>query len=143
MENLIGQLHLHPVIDHFTIALLGAGVAADVLASLLLTRLSDRSPFLKLWRERLSATAVHLLIGGALAAMLSCFTGEREAERLWDTMSPAAQHLLWSDSGAQRLRAAHAMIVNQLSTGLPLIEQPSGRNHRGGEIDDPRPAHGP
>jgi hypothetical protein len=31
------------------------------------------------------------MIGGAVASALSYFTGDEEADRLWDTMSPAAQ----------------------------------------------------
>jgi uncharacterized membrane protein len=56
---------------------------------------------------------LQLLVAGALAATLSRFTGESEAERLWDTMSPAAQQLLWSDAGSGRF-LSHAMLGTYL-----------------------------
>jgi uncharacterized membrane protein len=102
MESLIARYHLHPIIDHFTIALLSVGVVADIVASVFLAPLAQRSAFLRTWHDRVKATSVQLLIVGALAVVLSRFTGESEAERLWDTMSPAAQRLLWSDAGSGR-----------------------------------------
>jgi len=39
------------------------------------------------------------MIGGAAATVLSYFTGDMEADRLWDTMSPAAQQILASTDG--------------------------------------------
>lgn len=95
MESLIAKFHLHPIIDHFTIALLSIGVLADVFAGVFSALLGHRSECLRmLWHDRLKGTAVQLLFVGALAAVLSRFSGESEAERLWDTMSPAAQQLL-------------------------------------------------
>ena len=41
-----------------------------------------------------------LMIGGAAASVLSYFSGDAEADRLWDTMSPAAQQILSSSNGA-------------------------------------------
>ena len=113
MENLIARFHLHPIIDHFTIALLAVGVLADVLASVIFAPLGHRSQFLARWHDRLKATALQLLVAGALAAALSRFTGESEAERLWDSMSPAAQQLLWSDAGWGSL-LSHAMLGTYL-----------------------------
>ena len=113
MESLIARLHLHPIIDHFTIALLAIGVLADVFASVVFGPLSHRSEFLRMWHDRLKSTAVQLLVVGALAAVLSRFTGESEAERLWDTMSPAVQQLLWSDVGSGRF-LSHAILGTYL-----------------------------
>jgi uncharacterized membrane protein len=113
MESLIARLHLHPIIDHFTIALLAIGVLADVFASVALGPLGQRSEFLRMWHDRLKSTAVQLLVVGALAAVLSRFTGESEAERLWDSMSPAAQQLLWSDVGSGRF-LSHAILGTYL-----------------------------
>jgi uncharacterized membrane protein len=113
MESLIARFHLHPIIDHFTIALLGIGVLADVVASVFFARLGHRSECLGKWHVRLKSTAVQLLVVGALAAVLSRFTGESEAERLWDTMSPAAQHVLWSDAGSGQL-LSHAILGSYL-----------------------------
>jgi uncharacterized membrane protein len=120
MENLIARFHLHPIIDHFTIALLGAGVIADLLASTIPSRMCDRSQFLRGLRERLMGTAVHLLVGGALAAVLSWFTGERDAERLWDTMSPAAQRLLWADTGSEWF-LSHALLGRYLMYAFVML----------------------
>ena len=39
-----------------------------------------------------------LMIGGAAASVLSYFSGDAEADRLWDTMSPAAQQILASST---------------------------------------------
>jgi uncharacterized membrane protein len=113
MESLIARFHLHPAIDHFTIALLSIGVVADVTASVFFAPLAYRREVLSLWRDRLKATALQLLVLGALAAVLSRFTAESEAERLWDTMSPAAQQLLWSDIGSGRF-LSHAILGTYL-----------------------------
>jgi uncharacterized membrane protein len=113
MESLIARLHLHPIIDHFTIALLAIGVLADVFASVVFGPLGHRSEFFRIIHDRLQATAVQLLVVGALAAVLSRFTGESEAERLWDTMSPAAQQLLWSDVRPGRF-LSHAILGTYL-----------------------------
>lgn len=120
MENLIATFHLHPIIDHFTVALLGVGVLADIFASLIFAPLSNRGEFLRMWRERLKGTAMLLLIAGALAAVLSRFTGESEAERLWDTMSPDAQQLLWSDTGSGRF-LSHAILGTYLMYGFVVL----------------------
>jgi uncharacterized membrane protein len=113
MESLIVRFHLHPIIDHFTIALLSIGVVADVVASVFLAPLAHRSEFFRTWHDRLKATGLQLLIVGALAVVLSRFTGESEAERLWDTISPAAQRLLWSDAGSGRF-LSHAILGTYL-----------------------------
>ena len=113
MASLIAKFHLHPIIDHFTIALLGIGVLADVFASGFVALLGHRNEFLGKWHDRLKSTAVQLLVVGALAAVLSRFTGESEAERLWDTMSRAAQQLLWSDVGSGQL-LSHAILGTYL-----------------------------
>jgi uncharacterized membrane protein len=39
------------------------------------------------------------MIGGAAASVMSYLTGDAEADRLWDTMSPAAQQILASSNG--------------------------------------------
>ncbi len=112
METLIARFHLHPIIDHFTIALLGIGVLADILATVMASLCAESGPF-RMWPDRLKVTAMQLLVVGALAAVLSRFTGESEADRLWDTMSPAAQNLLWSDTGLARF-LSHAALGNYL-----------------------------
>lgn len=99
MDTLIANYHLHPIIDHFTIALLASGILADIVGyslSVLLARRSDRVRGLA---DRISAAAPVLLIPGAICSILSRFTGEREAERVWDTISPGAQRILFSATG--------------------------------------------
>jgi uncharacterized membrane protein len=100
METLIAKYHLHPIIDHFTIALLGVGVLADVAGHAITTLFGSRSPRARGLGDRLSGAALVLLILGALSAIFSRLTGESEAERIWDTISPAAQKILFSDTGS-------------------------------------------
>jgi uncharacterized membrane protein len=91
MEILIAKYHLRPIIDHFTIALLGMGVLADVVGYVIGMLFDNRSPRTKGLGDRLSGAALVLLIPGAISAIFSRFTGESEAERVWDTIAPAAQ----------------------------------------------------
>ncbi len=112
MEILIAKYHLHPIIDHFTIALLGGGLLADIDGNLVVL-LGNRSPRLKGLGDRVSGTALVLLIPGAISAILSRVTGESEAQRLWDGISPGAQQILFSDTGATRF-LSHAVLGNYL-----------------------------
>ena len=98
--QLVSKYHLHPIVDHFTIALLTFGIAAEILsaAAILLSR--DRAGFLSVWGQKLRSASLMLMIGGAAASVLSYFTGDAEADRLWDTMSVAAQQILASSNGA-------------------------------------------
>jgi uncharacterized membrane protein len=97
MDILIAKYHLHPIIDHFTIALLGMGVLLDVVGRLLGFLFGTRGRGVNTLRDRMTGAAVVLLIPGAIFAFLSRITGESEAERLWGTISPAAQEILFSD----------------------------------------------
>jgi len=101
------SMHLHPIVDHFTIALLSAGVACDV-AGALASRLG--STLIQTGALRLQRSALILMIGGALAAVVSYFSGDAEANRVWDTMNPAAQALLYSDTSL----LAHATLGRYL-----------------------------
>jgi uncharacterized membrane protein len=98
MEIVIAKYHLHPIIDHFTIALLAMGVLVDVVGYVIGILFDNRSPRTKGLGDRLSGAALVLLIPGAISAIFSRLTGESEAERVWDTISPAAQQILFSDS---------------------------------------------
>jgi uncharacterized membrane protein len=113
METLIAKYHLHPIIDHFTIALLAIGVLADVAGYATVALLGKRSPRASSVGERLSGAVLVLLIPGALSAIFSRFTGESEAERVWDTISPAAQKILFSDTGTVPF-LSHAVLGNYL-----------------------------
>jgi uncharacterized membrane protein len=81
---------LHPVVDHFTVALILVGVLIDLVASLAPSRA---------WLRSMATT---LIVLGALAAIASKFTGGWEAERVWDNLSGPAKVLLkrhawWGD----------------------------------------------
>ncbi len=87
MEGIVAILkawQLHPLADHFTIAILTVAVLVDLVTRLFSTRL---------W---LSYMALTLTIIGALAAVCSYFTGGLEAERLGDSVSGPAMKLLGS-----------------------------------------------
>jgi uncharacterized membrane protein len=73
---------LHPVVDHFTVSLLIVGVLIDLVASLAPTRT---------WLRYMALT---LMILGAIAAGASYFTGDMEADRVWELMSPPAKAVL-------------------------------------------------
>ena len=73
---------LHPVIDHFTIALLMVAVLIDLVASVAPNRT---------W---LRYTALTLMILGAIAAGGSYFTGDMEADRIWKALGPPAKEVL-------------------------------------------------
>lgn len=113
MDTVIATFHLHPIVDHFTIALLGVAVLSDILASAIAAVVRERDSFLRAWSGRLSATAMQLLVLGAAAAFLSHLTGESEATRLWDSMSPAAQAILYSDDGSKKY-LSHAILGTYL-----------------------------
>jgi uncharacterized membrane protein len=113
MEILIAKSHLHPIIDHFTIALLAMGVLADVIGYVITRLFGDRSPRITRLGQRLSGAVLVLLIPGAVSAIFSRLTGESEAERVWDTISPAAQQLLFSDTGSTAF-LSHAVLGTYL-----------------------------
>src|SRR5580704_7435959 len=96
--QLVSAYHLHPIVDHFTIALLSFGIAAELLsaAAILLSR--GRPGFASSCGQKLRSASLTLMIGGAGASVLSYFSGDAEADRLWDTMSPAVlgQYLMYA-----------------------------------------------
>jgi uncharacterized membrane protein len=73
---------LHPVIDHFSMALLIVAVLIDLFASASPTRT---------W---LRYTALLLIILGAIAAGASYFSGGMEADRIWDALGQPAKDVL-------------------------------------------------
>jgi uncharacterized membrane protein len=117
--QLVSKYHLHPIVDHFTIALLTFGIAAEILAAaaILIFRNSAR---VSVWSDRLQSTSLMLMIGGAAASVLSYFSGDAEADRLWDTMSPAAQQLLASSNGA-RGYLSHAVLGQYLMYAFLIL----------------------
>jgi uncharacterized membrane protein len=118
MEILIAKYHLHPIIDHFTIALLAMGVLADVVGYVI--GIDTRSSRAKGLGDRLSGAALVLLIPGAISAIFSRFTGEREAERVRDTIAPDAQPILFSDTGSARF-LSHAVLGTYLMYAFVVL----------------------
>lgn len=111
--QLVSTYHLHPIVDHFTIALLTFGIAAEILAAAASLLSRDRSDFASVWSGKLRSTSLVLMIGGAGASVLSYFTGDAEADRLWDTMSPVAQQILSSSNGGAAY-LSHAVLGQYL-----------------------------
>jgi len=73
---------LHPVVDHFSMALLIVAVLIDLVASTVPNRI---------W---LRYTALLLMILGAIAAGASYFTGDMEADRIWNALCQPAKDVL-------------------------------------------------
>jgi uncharacterized membrane protein len=117
--QLVSTYHLHPIVDHFTIALLTFGIAAEILsaAAILLFRNSQHASD---WSQKLRSTSLLLMSGGAAASVLSYFTGDAEADRLWDRMSPAAQQILASSNGAQNY-LSHAVLGQYLMYAFLIL----------------------
>lgn len=120
MEILIAKYHLHPIIDHFTIALCGMGVFADLVGHVIVILFGNGSTRARRLGDRLGRAAIVLLIPGALSAVFSRLTGESEAERVWDSISPAAQQILLSDDGA-RWFFSHAVLGTYLMYALLAV----------------------
>jgi uncharacterized membrane protein len=80
--ELLKGWQLHPVVDHFTVALVLVGIVVDLVASLM--------P-LRLWVRYMAVT---LMVLGALAAFGSNITGGWEAERVWEHVSGPAKDTL-------------------------------------------------
>jgi uncharacterized membrane protein len=73
----IQKWHIHPAVDHFTVAILIVAVLADLFASMFSTRL---------W---LRYAALALIIAGTAAAWGSNLTGGWEADRVWKAVQAA------------------------------------------------------
>ncbi|MFZ0244513.1 DUF2231 domain-containing protein [Candidatus Binatus sp.] len=82
VTKFLQPLQLHPVVDHFSMALLIVAVLIDLVASAAPTRI---------W---LRYAALLLIILGALAAGGSYFTGGMEADRIWNALGPPAKDVL-------------------------------------------------
>jgi uncharacterized membrane protein len=89
----IQKWHIHPAIDHFTVAILIVAVLTDLIASIFSTRL---------W---LRYAALALMIAGTAAAWGSNLTGGWEADRVWKAVKAAGgpaydilqRHAWWGD----------------------------------------------
>jgi uncharacterized membrane protein len=80
--HFLQPLDLHPVVDHFTVALLMVGVLIDLIASLFPVRT---------WLRYMALT---LMVLGALSAGSSYATGDLEAGRIWNALSEPAKAVL-------------------------------------------------
>jgi uncharacterized membrane protein len=80
--DILQRMQIHPVVDHFTVALLMVGVLVDLVGSLAPTRTWIRS------------MALTLMILGAVAAGSSYLTGSLEADRIWKALGPDAKSIL-------------------------------------------------
>jgi len=119
--QLVSTYHLHPIVDHFTIALLTFGIAAELLsaAAILLSR--GRPGVASSCGQKLRNASLTLMIGGAGASVLSYFSGDAEADRLWDTMSPAAQQILASSNGGASAYLSHAVLGQYLMYAFLIL----------------------
>ena len=118
--QLVSRYHLHPIVDHFTIALLTFGIAAEILAAAAIFFSGNRGLWLSGWGDKLRSTSLQLMIAGAAASVLSYFSGDAEADRLWDTMSPAAQQILASSNGAHDY-LSHAVLGQYLMYAFLIL----------------------
>ena len=66
MERLIAKYHLHPIIDHFTIALLATAVLADTAGYAIAALLQNRGRRAINLSARLRGAAILLLLPGAI-----------------------------------------------------------------------------
>jgi len=110
--QLVSAYHLHPIVDHFTIALLTFGIVAEMLAAVVILLCGDQAGVVSGWGQKLRSAALLLIVAGAVASVLSYLSGDEEADRLWDTMSPAAQQILVSSNGPDYL--SHAVLGQRL-----------------------------
>lgn len=91
LDHWVTPLRLHPVIDHFAIALLVFAFLSDLVGSLFKTRV---------WIKNMALT---LAVCGAVAIAGSWWTGGLEANRIWDAVkdTPAKdllhRHGEWGD----------------------------------------------
>lgn len=118
--QLVSSLHLHPIVDHFTIALLTLGAAAEILATAATLFIGVRSGLVSILVQKLRNTSLVSMICGASAIVLSYFTGDADADRLWDTMTPAAQKIL-SPSGGASDYLAHAALGHYLMYAFLIL----------------------
>jgi uncharacterized membrane protein len=116
--QLVKTYHLHPIVDHFTIALLTFGIAAETLSAAAILLSQGRANFFSVAGQKLRSTSLMPMIGGAAASVTSYFSGDAEADRLWDTMLPAAQQIL-SSSNSPYL--SHAVLGQYLMYAFLIL----------------------
>jgi uncharacterized membrane protein len=82
LVDMIKAWQPHPVVDHFTVALIVVGVLIDLVASIIPSRI---------WIRYM---ALSLMVLGAAAAWGSNITGGWEADRVWDNVTGPAKDVL-------------------------------------------------
>jgi uncharacterized membrane protein len=107
LQATLQRWDLHPVADHFTIGLLVVGVLLDLVATAAPTRT---------W---LRHTALTLMILGAIAAGASYFTGDLEADRIFDAMSVPAKQIFGQHA---KLGTYMAVVFGVLAVWRILIQ---------------------
>src|SRR5215472_12610470 len=107
LVNFLQPYDLHPVIDHFTIALLMVGVIIDLVGSLF-----PMSSWIR-------STALTLMILGALFAGGSYLTGDMEADRIWKALGDPARAVLHRHA---QLAMYAAIVFGVLALWRILIE---------------------
>src|SRR5579885_1432017 len=115
-DYITAQYHLHPMVDHFTIALLFAGVGAELAAALLF---KQEGAGLKAI-QTLRSCSLLLMAAGALSAVLSYLTGDSEAGRLWDSIPQPARRILSADDAAAQY-LSHAALGRYLMYAFLLL----------------------
>src|SRR5580658_9916679 len=118
--QLVETYHLHPIVDHFTIALLTVGIVAEILAAAAIPLAHGREGLLSICVRKLRSTSLMLMVIGAAASVLSYFSGDAEADRLWDTMSPSAQQIL-SPSNSAPDYLSHAVLGHYLMYAFLIL----------------------
>jgi uncharacterized membrane protein len=118
--QLVETYHLHPIVDHFTIAMLTLGIAAEILAAPAIFLARGHEGLLSIWGRKFRSTSLLLMIGGAAASVMSYLTGDAEADRLWDAMSPAAQQILSPSNGGPDY-LSHAVLGHYLMYAFLIL----------------------
>jgi uncharacterized membrane protein len=109
--NGLQALDLHPVVDHFTIALLTLGVIIDLIASLMPTRA---------WIRYMALT---LMVLGAICAGGSYATGDLESERVRKALTQDVRTVLdWHAEFGESV----AVVFGVLALWRILVEATTG-----------------
>jgi uncharacterized membrane protein len=117
---LISEHHLHPIVDHFTIALLTFAVAAEFLAFAAILISRRRIGRLARSSRSFRSSSLLLMISGATASVFSYLTGDAEADRLWNSMSVGGQQILTFPDGVESYRS-HAVLGQYLMCAFLIL----------------------
>jgi uncharacterized membrane protein len=107
-EKFVTSLQLHPVADHFTIAILTVAILSDLAA-----RFAPQ----RLWIGKMALT---LTVIGAIAAAASFLTGDVETDRVWDMLSPATK-VFFDPKGAITRYFGHGALGYELMIAFGVL----------------------